>query len=32
MEFRNSIAPTGVDIPNAMLDYVLSGMREEARR
>src|SRR6266566_1357029 len=24
MEFRNSIAPTGVDIPNAMLDYVLS--------
>ena len=25
MEFRNSIAPTGVDIPNAMLDYVLSG-------
>lgn len=24
MEFRNSIAPTGVDIPGAMLDYVLS--------
>ena len=24
MEFRNSIAPTGVDIPNAMLDYVLA--------
>ena len=23
MEFRNSIAPTGVDIPNLMLDYVL---------
>jgi [lysine-biosynthesis-protein LysW]---L-2-aminoadipate ligase len=32
MEFRNSIAPTGVDIPNAMLDYVLSGVREEATR
>ena len=32
MEFRNSIAPTGVDIPNAMLDYVLSGMREEVAR
>ena len=30
MEFRNSIAPTGVDIPNEMLDYVLSGVREEA--
>ncbi len=29
MEFRNSIAPTSVDIPNAMLDYVLSGVREE---
>ncbi len=28
MEFRNSIAPTGVDIPNAMLDYVLSEQRE----
>jgi len=28
MEFRNSIAPTGVDIPNAMLDYVLTGVRE----
>ena len=28
MEFRNSIAPTGVDIPNAMLDYVLSRARE----
>jgi [lysine-biosynthesis-protein LysW]---L-2-aminoadipate ligase len=32
MEFRNSIAPTGVDIPNAMLDYVLSGAQEEAVR
>ena len=32
MEFRNSIAPTGVDIPNAMLDYVLSGVREGATR
>jgi [lysine-biosynthesis-protein LysW]--L-2-aminoadipate ligase len=30
MEFRNSIAPTGVDIPNEMLEYVLSGVREEA--
>ena len=26
MEFRNSIAPTGVDIPNAMLDYVTSSI------
>src|SRR5579885_772740 len=32
MEFRNSIAPTGVDIPNAMLDYVLSGIQEEVLR
>ncbi len=32
MEFRNSIAPTGVDIPNAMLDYVLSGVQEGATR
>jgi len=32
MEFRNSIAPTGVDIPNAMLDYVLSHIREEVAR
>ncbi|HXX77362.1 MAG TPA: lysine biosynthesis protein LysX [Ktedonobacteraceae bacterium] len=32
MEFRNSIAPTGVDIPNEMLDFVLSGVREEAVR
>jgi [lysine-biosynthesis-protein LysW]---L-2-aminoadipate ligase len=28
MEFRNSIAPTGVDIPGEMLDYVLSHTRE----
>ncbi len=32
MEFRNSIAPTGVDIPNLMLDYVLSNVREEVVR
>ena len=32
MEFRNSIAPTGVDIPNEMLDYVLSGVQKEAVR
>ena len=32
MEFRNSIAPTGVDIPNVMLDYVLSCVQEEAVR
>jgi [lysine-biosynthesis-protein LysW]--L-2-aminoadipate ligase len=32
MEFRNSIAPTGVDIPNEMLDYILSGVRQEAVR
>jgi [lysine-biosynthesis-protein LysW]---L-2-aminoadipate ligase len=30
MEFRNSIAPTGVDIPNEMLEYILDGVREEA--
>ncbi len=29
MEFRNSIAPTSVDIPNAMLDYMLASIREE---
>ena len=29
MEFRNSIVPTGVDIPNEMLSYVLSNVREE---
>ena len=28
MEFRNSIEPTGVDIPGAMIDYVLSHSRE----
>ena len=27
MEFRNSIAPTGVDIPNAVLDYVLRNVQ-----
>ncbi len=32
MEFRNSIAPTSVDIPKAMLDYVLSGVQEEVVR
>jgi [lysine-biosynthesis-protein LysW]--L-2-aminoadipate ligase len=32
MEFRNSIAPTGVDIPNAMLAYVLRRVQEEAVR
>jgi [lysine-biosynthesis-protein LysW]--L-2-aminoadipate ligase len=32
MEFRNSIAPTGVDIPQAMIDYVLSNVREEVTR
>lgn len=32
MEFRNSIAPTGVDIPNMMLDYVLSGVQEGVTR
>ena len=32
MEFRNSIAPTGVDIPQAMIDYVLSNVREEVAR
>ncbi len=32
MEFRNSIAPTGVDIPNLMLDYVLSNVQEEVMR
>lgn len=26
MEFRNSIAPTGVDIPNAMIDYILGDV------
>ncbi len=32
MEFRNSIAPTGVDIPNLMFDYVLSHAREGVLR
>lgn len=32
MEFRNSIAPTGVDIPGAMIDYVLSHALEGAVR
>ncbi len=31
MEFRNSIAPTGVDIPHLMLDYVLSNVQEVVR-
>jgi [lysine-biosynthesis-protein LysW]---L-2-aminoadipate ligase len=31
MEFRNSIAPTGVDIPQMMLDYVLSNVQEAVR-
>jgi [lysine-biosynthesis-protein LysW]--L-2-aminoadipate ligase len=32
MEFRNSIAPTGVNIPLAMLDYILSHAREGVAR
>jgi [lysine-biosynthesis-protein LysW]--L-2-aminoadipate ligase len=28
MEFRNSIAPTGVDIPQEMLEYIVSSVRE----
>jgi [lysine-biosynthesis-protein LysW]--L-2-aminoadipate ligase len=32
MEFRNSIAPTGVDIPGAMLDYVLAHAPAGAAR
>jgi len=32
MEFRNSIAPTGVDIPQEMLEYILSHVREEVLR
>ncbi len=32
MEFRNSIAPTGVDIPQAMIDYVLAHVREGVAR
>ncbi|HCI81634.1 MAG TPA: 30S ribosomal protein S6--L-glutamate ligase, partial [Ktedonobacter sp.] len=27
MEFRNSVAPTGIDIPNAMIEYVISQVR-----
>lgn len=30
MEFRNSIEPTGVDIPGAMVDYVTSELLREA--
>lgn len=32
MEFRNSIAPTGVNIPQEMLEYILSHVREEVLR
>jgi [lysine-biosynthesis-protein LysW]--L-2-aminoadipate ligase len=32
MEFRNSIAPTGVDIPQEMLEYIFSHVREEVLR
>jgi len=32
MEFRNSIAPTGIDIPSLMLEYVLSHTRVGALR
>lgn len=32
MEFRNSIAPTGVNIPGEMLDYVLSAVPVGAAR
>ena len=32
MEFRNSIAPTGVDIPQEMLEYMFSHVREEVLR
>lgn len=32
MEFRNSIAPTGVDIPQEMLEYIVSHVREEVLR
>ncbi|GCE27403.1 lysine biosynthesis enzyme LysX [Dictyobacter alpinus] len=28
MEFRNSIAPTGVNIPREMIDYIFSQVRE----
>jgi [lysine-biosynthesis-protein LysW]--L-2-aminoadipate ligase len=32
MEFRNSIAPTGVDIPGIVADYVLAAARGEVTR
>jgi [lysine-biosynthesis-protein LysW]--L-2-aminoadipate ligase len=32
MEFRNSIVPTGIDIPSLMLEYVLSHIRVGALR
>lgn len=32
MEFRNSIAPTGVDIPREILEYVCAQARVEVRR
>ena len=28
MEFRNSIAPTGVNIPQEMIEYIVSNVRE----
>jgi [lysine-biosynthesis-protein LysW]--L-2-aminoadipate ligase len=31
-EFRNSIAPTGVDIPAKMIDYVLEVIAMESGR
>jgi [lysine-biosynthesis-protein LysW]--L-2-aminoadipate ligase len=27
MEFRNSIAPTGVDIPGRIVDYTIAAAR-----
>ena len=32
MEFRNSIAPTGVNIPDAMLDYILENAYQGVAR
>ena len=32
MEFRNSIAPTGVDIPQEILEYVCAQARVEVRQ
>ena len=32
MEFRNSIATTGIDIPGLMVEYVMSVGRRQARR